>query len=160
MAFHLMSYPLTSALHCFGFHVSSEHERSGYFLHITPWPCKKGVYLSGLDLRCHLTPGGKSLELARRNHSNMASVPSSSSRPHGSEKGDWEKCSVSHDQLSKLQTQGFLPPADLVPVRAGLTTFTGEALAENFPNPTRGERVCFVSYLLRGVRFPIHPFLR
>ena len=68
----------------------------------------------------------------------MASIPSSSSRPHGSEKGDWERCSVPHDQLVKLQTQGFLPLADLVPVRAGLTSFDGEAQAENFPNATRG----------------------
>ena len=31
---------------------------------------------------------------------------------------------------------------------------------ENFPNPSQGERVCFTSFLLRGVGFPIHPFLR
>ena len=136
-----MSYPLASAPPLLRLPRVERTRKVRVFLHITPWPCKKGVYLSGLDLRCHLTPGGKSLELARRNHSSMASVPSSSSRPHGSEKGDWEKCSVSHDQLSKLQTQGFLPPADLVLVRAGLTSFTGEALAENFPNLTRGERV-------------------
>ena len=49
---------------------------------------------------------------------------------------------------------------NLVPVRAGLTSFTGEALAENFPNLSKEDRVCFVSFLLRGVRFPIHPFLR
>ena len=49
---------------------------------------------------------------------------------------------------------------DLVPVQAGLTSFTGEALAENFPNHSEGVRVCFVSFLLRGVGFPIHPFLR
>lgn len=35
-----------------------------------------------------------------------------------------------------------------------------DALAENFPNPIQGERVCFISLLLRGVGFPIHPFLR
>ena len=34
-----------------------------------------------------------------------------------------------------------------------------DALAENFPNPSQGERVCFISFLLRGVGFPIHPFL-
>ena len=90
----------------------------------------------------------------------MANAPSSSSRPHGSEKGDWERCSVSHSQLSKLQKQGFLPPADLVPVGAGLTSFNGRVQAENFPNPSREERVCFVPFLLRGVGFPIHPFLR
>ena len=55
--------------------------------------------------------------------------------------------------------QGFLPPADLVPIRAGLDSFNGEIQAEDFPNPSGGERVCFVPYLLRGVGFPIHPFL-
>ena len=65
-----------------------------------------------------------------------------------------------HIQLTKLQTQRFLPPVDLVPVRAGLDFFNGETQAEDFPNPSRGERVCFVPYLLRGVGFPIHPFLR
>ena len=69
----------------------------------------------------------------------MASAPSSSSRPHGPQKGDWESCSVSHAQLTKLQTQGYLPPVDLVPIQAGLTSINGEALAENFPNPTEGE---------------------
>ena len=49
---------------------------------------------------------------------------------------------------------------DLVPIRAGLTFFSGEALVENFPNPSEGERVCFVSFLLRGDGFPIHPFLQ
>ena len=67
---------------------------------------------------------------------------------------------MSHSQLTKLQTQGFLPPADLVPVRAGLDSFNGEIQAKDFPNPSGGERVCFVPYLLRGVGFPIHPFLR
>ena len=65
-----------------------------------------------------------------------------------------------HAQLTNLQTQGDLPPLDLVPVRAGLTSINGEALPENFPNPNKGEWVCFVSFLLRGVGFPIHPFLR
>ena len=63
-------------------------------------------------------------------------------------------------QLAMLQVQGYLPPSDLVPVRAGLTTYNGEALAEKFPNPNLGERVCFVSFLLWGAGFPIHPFLR
>ena len=35
-----------------------------------------------------------------------------------------------------------------------------DVLAENFPNPNKEERVCFVSFLLRGLGFPIHPFLR
>ena len=130
------------------------------FLHITPWPCKKGVYLKRLDLRSIRHHAEKSSKLARKNHSDMASTPSSSSRPCGPEKGEWEKWSVSHGELEKLQIQGFLPPTDQVPVRAGLTAPNGEAQAKNFPNPSEGERVCFVPYLLRGVGFPIHPFLR
>ena len=55
---------------------------------------------------------------------------------------------------------GISSPTDVVPVRAGLASFNGGAQAENFPNPSRVARVCFVPYLLRGVRFPIHPFLR
>ena len=89
----------------------------------------------------------------------MASIPSSSSRS-SPKKSEWEKCSVTHSQLAKLQTQRFLPPADLFPVRAGPASFNGVTQAEDFPNPSGGERVCFVPYLLRGVGFPVHPFLR
>ena len=53
-----------------------------------------------------------------------------------------------------------IPLVDLVPVRAGLTSMGDDALAENFPNPSQGERVCFISLLPRGVGLPIHPFLR
>ena len=102
----------------------------------------------------------KSLDLATGNHPNMVGTPSSSSCPYVPQKGDWESCSVSRAHLNKLQTQGYIPPADLVCVRARLTSLNGEALAENFPNPSKEERVCFVSFLLRGVGFPIHPFLR
>ena len=48
----------------------------------------------------------------------------------------------------------------MVPVRAGLATYNGGEQAESFPSPSTGERVCLVPYLLRGLRFPIHPFLR
>ena len=59
-----------------------------------------------------------------------------------------------------LQTKGFLPPAYMVPVRAGLAVYNGGEQAENAPNPSKGERVCLVPYLIRGLGFPIHPFLR
>ena len=62
--------------------------------------------------------------------------------------------------MTKLQTQGFFSPTDLVFVRAGLDSFNGEIQAEDFSNPFGGERVCFIPYLLRGVGFAIHPFLR
>ena len=90
----------------------------------------------------------------------MAAPRSSSSRSHSAKPGDWEKCTVPHGRLVELQTQGFLPPAYLVPVRAGLATYNGGEQAESFPNPSKGERVCLVPFLLRGLGFPIHPFLR
>ena len=48
----------------------------------------------------------------------------------------------------------------MVPLRAGLATYYGGEQVESSPNPSKGERVCFIPYLLRGLRFPIHPFLR
>ena len=48
----------------------------------------------------------------------------------------------------------------MVQVRAGLATYSGGEQAESVPNPSKGERVCLVSYLIRGLGFPIHPFLR
>ena len=89
----------------------------------------------------------------------MANIPSSSSRSD-LEKGEWERCYVSHSQLEKLQMQGFLPPTDLVLVRAGLASFNGKTQVEDFPNTSAGEQVCFVPFLLRGVSFTIRPFLR
>ena len=47
----------------------------------------------------------------------------------------------------------------MVPVRAGLATYNGEEQAERSP-PSPGERICLIPHLLRGVGFPIHPFLR
>ena len=90
----------------------------------------------------------------------MASAPGSSLCPHGPQEGDWQCCFVSHLLLSRLQTQGYLPLADLVSVRAGLYSVGNDAMAENFPNPNKEERVCFIPFLLRGLEFPIHPFLR
>ena len=90
----------------------------------------------------------------------MAGHRSSSSRSRSPKPGDWKKCSIPHSQLVELQTQGFLPPAYMVPVQAGLATYNDGEQAESFPNPSMGERVCLVIYLLRGLRFPIHPFLR
>ena len=48
----------------------------------------------------------------------------------------------------------------MVPVQAGLATYNGGEQAESFSNPSQGEWVCLVPYLLRGLGFPIHPFLR
>src|SRR3954471_23763387 len=90
----------------------------------------------------------------------MASRRNSSSRSSSPKPGDWERCSTPHSELVSLQTKGFLPPAYMVPVRAGLATYNGGERAECAPTPSKGERVCLVPYLIRGLGFPIHPFLR
>ena len=90
----------------------------------------------------------------------MAGYRSSSSRSLSSKPGDWEACFVPQSRLIELQTQGFLPPAFMVPVRAGLATYNGGEQAERSPNLYLGERICLIPHLLRGVGFPIHPFLR
>ena len=48
----------------------------------------------------------------------------------------------------------------MVPIRAGLAVYNGGEQAESAPNPSKGERVCLIPYLIRGLGFPIHPFLR
>ena len=48
----------------------------------------------------------------------------------------------------------------MVLVRVGLATYNGGEQAEIFPCPSMGERVWLIPYLLRGLGFPIHPFLR
>src|SRR4051812_46409446 len=90
----------------------------------------------------------------------MASHRGSSSRPSSPIPRDWESCSIPHSELVSLQAKGFLPQAYMVSVRAGLTTYQGGKQAENSPSSSKGERVCLVPYLIRGLGFPIHPFLR
>ena len=90
----------------------------------------------------------------------MASRHNSSFRPSSPQPRYWERCSIPHSELVTLQTKGFLPLAYMVPVRAGLAIFNGGEQAESAPNPSKGERVCLVPYLIRGLGFPIHPFLR
>ena len=142
-----------SILRCrrLGFHVSDECEQSRCFFTNNPLTMQERRLLKEIISQRPFHTPRKSLELAIGNRLNMASAPSSSSRPNGPQKGDWESFSISHAHLNKLQTQGYLPPADLISVRAGLTSIDGEALAENFPNPSKEERVCFVSFLLRGI---------
>src|SRR4051812_26478132 len=93
-------------------------------------------------------------------HSIMASRRNSSPCSSGPKPGDWESCAIPHSELVSLQANGFLPQAYMVSVQAGLATFNGGKQAESTPNPSKGEWVCLVPYLLRGLRFPIHPFLR
>ncbi len=78
----------------------------------------------------------------------MAGRRSSSSRPSSPRPGDWERCSIPHSELVTLQTKGFLPPAYMIPVRAGLAVYNGGEQAESAPNPSKEEWVCLVPDLI------------
>ena len=133
------------------------------FLHFSPQPCERAAYKRGEDLdptHTILLPQVLIEEPPTKIHSTMDSRRGSSSRAPSPKLGDWGRCSVPHSELVALQTEGYLPPAFMVPVQAGLATFRGGKKAESVPNPSKGERVCFVPYLIRGLGFPIHPFLR
>ena len=70
-----------------------------------------------LKSKLHLLPLSEHpTERAQKNHSSIAGSHSSSSRSRSSRPGDWEECSVPQTRLIELQTQGFLPPAFMVPV--------------------------------------------
>ena len=90
----------------------------------------------------------------------MESAVGSSSRPAGPLEGDWKSCSVSQGQLNRLSTSGYLLEPEFTHIRPGLVTLDGGVLSDNFPTPQGDEHVCFVPFLLRGLGFPIHPFLR
>ena len=89
----------------------------------------------------------------------MDSRRGSSSRAPSPKPSDWERCSVPHSKLVVLQSKVLLPPAYMVPVRFRIVTYGGGEQAESVPNPSQGEQVCLVPYLIRGLGFPIHPFL-
>ena len=81
-------------------------------------------------------------------HSNMADLRSSSSRPRSPKP---ERCSVPHSRLVELLTKGFLPPAYMVPVRAGLATYNGGSKRRASPVPLRGAGMpC--SLLIKGTQ--------
>ena len=91
-----------------------------------------------LRSKSHYLPQARNHQSAPKNHPIMAGHRSSSSRSRSVKPGDWVKCTISHGRLVELQTQGFLPPAYMVPVRVGLATYNGGEQAESFPNPSRG----------------------
>ena len=143
--------------------MSNEYERSECFYIHTPSRVNELPYLRGRGFRSkpHLPPSRVFIRAhSTKIHSTMASRRDSSSHPSNPKPGYWERCSIPHSELVTLQTKGFLPPAYMVPVRASLAIYNGGEQAESAPNPSKGERVCLVPYLIRGLGFPIHPFLR
>ena len=132
-------------------------------MHLPPPILRVGRLFEGTGIlisKTHSPPSSKHpTERSGENHSSMAGRRSSSARSPRSKPGDWEECSVPHSRLIELRTQGFLPPAFMVPVRAGIATYNGGEQAGRSPNPSPEERICLIPHLLRGVGFPIHLFL-
>ena len=125
------------------FHVSYECEKLGYFFILPPSRANEPP-IRGEDL----DPTHTILLLQvlikvplTKIHSIMDSRRGSSSRAPSPKPRDWGRCSVPHSELVALQTEGYLPPAFMVPVRAGLAIFRGGKQAESVPNPSKGERV-------------------
>lgn len=67
---------------------------------------------------------------------------------------------MSQGQLDRLSGADYLPLPEVAYARPGLIAI-GQALSqESSPNPRENERLCFVPFLIRGLGFPIHSFLR
>jgi hypothetical protein len=66
-------------------------------------------------------------------------------------KGRWVASKVTDATISKLRAAGYLP-ADAA-CRAPEPN-------QRVPTPKPGERVVFIPHLVRGLGFPLHPFVR
>ena len=80
---------------------------------------------------------------AAASRSNVVAAPTSN--------GGWERATVRKCDLSPLRRQGLLP-ANQEKVRL--------AGPEIVPRPEPGWRVMFIPFVVRGLCFPVHPFLR
>lgn len=67
---------------------------------------------------------------------------------------------MAQGQLTRLAILGYLPDPEFAQTHPGLVSLDEGVLHDNYPTPQPHERVCFVPFLLRGLGFPIHPFLR
>ena len=66
-------------------------------------------------------------------------------------KGKWEASSVTEKDIKELREAGYLSAdvAHRIPAKKQV-----------IPTPEPGERVVFIPHFLRGLGFPLHPFVR
>ncbi|XP_073353933.1 uncharacterized protein [Aegilops tauschii subsp. strangulata] len=66
-------------------------------------------------------------------------------------KGKWESSCVTNKDVEDLKLAGYLSPdiAHRAPEEGQLV-----------PTPCAGERVVFIPHFIRGLGFPLHPFVR
>ena len=65
--------------------------------------------------------------------------------------GKWEASSVTDGDILKLKEASYLPPN---------VTHRAPEEGQIIPTPEPGERVVFLPHFLRGLGFPLHPFMR
>lgn len=63
-------------------------------------------------------------------------------------------------QLNRLSKVGYLPPSERASTHFALVTKDGASWSMRVPQPRSIKRVCFISHIVRGFGFPIHPFLQ
>ena len=66
--------------------------------------------------------------------------------------GDWARSDITVSKVDGYRRDGLLPPSDVLPTR-----IPGDEVT---PQPREHERVCFHDFMVRGLSFPIHDFLR
>lgn len=77
-----------------------------------------------------------------------------------STRGLWRSSVISKEDIAALQASGYLPEAEVARDRSPLVKGPAGSTSVRVPQPRSGERIIFISHLLRGLGFPIHLFLR
>ena len=81
-----------------------------------------------------------------------AAASASSAAPMKKKTGDWTRSDITVSKVDGYRRDGLLPPADVLPTR-----IPGDDVT---PRPQKDERVCFHDFVVRGLSFPVHDFLR
>ena len=123
--FHLMVRPSASTPSWLQLTHGERIREVGGFLHIPPWPYKRRDYLKIIDLRPIPHPAKNPQISLGGTTPTWLALPALPLVPTAPKKVIGRDVPYLMGQLMKLQKQGFLPPVDLVPVRAGLTSFNG-----------------------------------
>ena len=117
-------------------HVSNEYEKPECFYIHTPSRVNELTYLRDEDLDPNHTFSPSRVFIRAyptEVHSIMDSQRGSSSRAPSSKLGDWGRCSVPHNELVALQTEGYLPPAFRIHTTRGRRPLLGvEAKERDF----------------------------
>ena len=88
----------------------------------------------------------------KRKKAAPATASASTAAPMRKKTGDWARSDIAVSKVDGYRRDGLLPPEDVLPTR-----IPGDEVT---PQPKEHERVCFHDFVVRGLSFPIHDFLR